>query len=370
MAAVSWESLERLVQCADEMHMQRGQSDNSAASVLAEVDDFKALREELKGAAETTDASIMVDHACRRAETQIQESRTKAQVWQREVRRSAQARDATALGDLIQKRDLHRAHHSRALMSAVYKLACVCVNSVSWSRVVIGNTSNDSIMAALECRQPDALERSNQAATDWEASAVAQEEGLARALQAATECVVRYTNAHGGGKAMGRCEVELPEVEDDVGGMFVLNRFRSSAGKHLPPVALLAYNSWAGRVGTDAAQRETDAALRVMEQAVTSSFGSMFQGSARRDQAHTAAVKAAMLRCGEALDAEFHAQEEDFVADMPCHLLISAGRQLMARRTRERVAKAHVRAVVWDITKELEMVQECLDGAGKQIRVY
>ncbi|KAJ1480600.1 hypothetical protein T484DRAFT_1810165 [Baffinella frigidus] len=354
LAENSWEALEQVVQCADEMHMRRGQSDNCAASVLTEVAGFEALRQELECPPNPVDALATIGEACRGAEEQIQESRTKAQVWQREVRRSAQARDAKTLDEMVRKRDLQNAQHSRELISAL--------SNVVWTVEPPGNKRKDSILAALEGRQPDALVRAKQATTDWEASAVAQEEGLARALEAATECVVRYADTHGGDKAMGRSEGELPDAAEDT---------------NLARVALAAYSSWAGRVGTDAAEQQTDKVLEEMEQAATHSFGSifksrarrsMFQGSARRDQAHTGAVKAAMLRYGEALDAEFEAQAQDFLEDMPCHLLISAGRQCMARRTRERAAKAHVRAVVWDIAKELEMVQESLDGAWRKRR--
>jgi hypothetical protein len=93
------------------------------------------------------------------------------------------------------------------------------------------------------------------------------------------------------------------------------------------------------------------------------SFGSMLTVGQEGVSA-AAAVRAAMLRCGVVLQAEFEAQAKDFLADMPCHLLISALRQLMEQRTRERGAMERLHAVVSEISKELDMIQQSVDDTG------
>ena len=107
----------------------------------------------------------------------------------------------------------------------------------------------DSVAAALEGRQQDAVTQAMRAATEWEAAAARKEQGLARALEAATECVVGYAAAQGGEKAMGTSEAELPN--EAAGGDSSLAR-----------AALGAYAKWAGRVGADVAAKGTDAALQ------------------------------------------------------------------------------------------------------------
>jgi len=89
----------------------------------------------------------------------------------------------------------------------------------------------------------------------------------------------------------------------------------------------------------------------------------MLRGGKDRGTAATA-VKKAMLRCGAALQAEFEAQEKDFLAEMPCHLLISAGRKLVELRTSEREAMERLHAVVSEIARELELIQQSVDNAG------
>ena len=85
VAANSWKSLEELVECANVVHEGRGDGGNSAASVLALVADFAALRKELEGGAVHTAASATVGEACRAAEEQFRASRMAAEVSQREV---------------------------------------------------------------------------------------------------------------------------------------------------------------------------------------------------------------------------------------------------------------------------------------------
>ena len=56
------------------------------------------------------------------------------------------------------------------------------------------------------------------------------------------------------------------------------------------------------------------------------------------------------------MQAENEAAERDYLAEMPCELLLRAGRQLLGRRTR-------ARSMVVEIGRELEMLQQAL-GAG------
>jgi len=204
-----------------------------------------------------------------------------------------------------------------------------------------------TLTAALERREPDAVQRAKQAAKEWEDAAKEKEDASQKALDAATACVARYAAAHGGERAMGRSEAALP---DAVPG-----------GNDLVGLALEAYAKWTGRLGADAAVRDTDQALQAMQKA--GSFGSMLTVGQEGVSA-AAAVRAAMLRCGVVLQAEFEAQAKDFLADMPCHLLISALRQLMEQRTREREAMERLHAVVSDISKELDMIQQSVDDTG------
>jgi hypothetical protein len=92
------------------------------------------------------------------------------------------------------------------LLSALSKV----VRAAEASFPVNGGSAADSVAAALEGRQQHAVTRATTAATEWAAAAAQQEQGLARALAAATECVVEYAAAHGGEKAMGTSEAELP----------------------------------------------------------------------------------------------------------------------------------------------------------------
>jgi len=108
----------------------------------------------------------------------------------------------------------------------------------------------DSVAAALEGRQPYAVTRATTEAAGWEAAAAQQEQGLARALEAATECVVGYAAAQGGEKGMDTSEAALPDAA--AGGRLRL----------APDAALGAFAEWAGRVGADVAAEETDAALQ------------------------------------------------------------------------------------------------------------
>ena len=101
-----------------------------------------------------------------------------------------------------------------------------------------------------------------------------------------------------------------------------------------------------------------------MQAAAATSFGPMFTPGAEGGEEHMESLETAMLRSGDALEAEFSAQAEDFLAGMPCHLLISAGRQLLGGRTSEREALANVRGVVEEIARELEMVQQSLNATG------
>lgn len=149
------------------------------------------------------------------------------------------------LNDVVQTRDRQRANHSRMLLSALSKV----VRAAEASFPANGGDTADSVAAALEGRQQHAVTRATTAATGWAAAAAQQEQGLARALEAATECVVGYAAAHGGEKAMGTSEAELPNAA--AGGDLSLAR-----------AALGAYAEWAGRVGADVAARETDAALQ------------------------------------------------------------------------------------------------------------
>jgi hypothetical protein len=152
---------------------------------------------------------------------------------------------ASGLDAQVQTRDLQRANHSRDLLSALSNL----VRAAEASFPAKGGDTADSVAVALEGRQQDAVTRATTAATGWAAAAAQQEQGLARALEAATECVVGYAAAQGGEKAMGTSEAELPNAAagDDL----------SLAG-----TALGAYAEWAGRVGADVAASETDAALK------------------------------------------------------------------------------------------------------------
>jgi len=149
---------------------------------------------------------------------------------------------ASGLDAQVQTRDLQRAQHSRVLLSALSTV----VRAAEASFPAKGGSAAAS---ALEGRQQHAVTRATTAATGWAAAAAQQEQGLARALAAATECVVGYAAAHGGEKAMGTSEAELPNAA--AGGDLSLAR-----------AALGAYAEWEGRVGADVAARETDAALQ------------------------------------------------------------------------------------------------------------
>jgi hypothetical protein len=145
----------------------------------------------------------------------------------------------------VKTRDLQRAAHSRVLLSALSTV----VRAAEASFAANGGGTVDSVAAALESRQPDAVTRATTAATGWEAAAAQKELELARALEAATECVVGYAAAHGGEKAMGTSEAELPT--EAAGGDLSLAR-----------AALGGYAEWAERVGADVAASATDAALQ------------------------------------------------------------------------------------------------------------
>jgi hypothetical protein len=149
---------------------------------------------------------------------------------------------ASGLDAQVQTRDLQRAQHSRVLLSALSTV----VRAAEASFPAKGGSAAAS---ALEGRQQHAVTRATTAATGWAAAAAQQEQGLARALAAATECVVGYAAVHGGEKAMGTSEAELPNAA--AGGDLSLAR-----------AALGAYAEWEGRVGADVAARETDAALQ------------------------------------------------------------------------------------------------------------
>ena len=152
------------------------------------------------------------------------------------------------LNDVVQTRDRQRANHSRMLLSALSKV----VRAAEASFPANGGDTADSVAAALEGRQQHAVTRATTAATGWAAAAAQQEQGLARALAAATECVGGYAAAQkamGGEMVMGTSEAELPNAA--AGGDLSLAR-----------AALGAYAEWAGRVGADVAARETDAALQ------------------------------------------------------------------------------------------------------------
>jgi hypothetical protein len=144
----------------------------------------------------------------------------------------------------VRTRDLQRAQHSRVLLSAL--------SAVVRAAEASGAAQGDSVAAALEGRQQDAVARATTAATGWEAAAAQQEQGLARALEAATECVASYAAAQGGQKGMGTSEAALPDARREAGGR------RESLAR----AALGAYAEWEGQVGADVAARETDAALQ------------------------------------------------------------------------------------------------------------
>jgi hypothetical protein len=211
-----------------------------------------------------------------------------------------------------------------------------------------GKSTDTALVAALEQRESDAVHQAKQAVTDWGGVAEEREDAAKLALEAATECVTQDV-ADYGAKAMGRREAALP---DAVPG-----------GNELAGLALDAYDQWAGRVGTDVAARDTDEALQAMQEAAAESFGPMLAGGQGRGNA-AAAVKAAMLRCGAALQAEVKAQKKDFLADMPCHLMISAGRTLVVQRTGEREAMNRLHAVVSEIAREMDMLQQSVDETG------
>ena len=105
------------------------------------------------------------------------------------------------------------------------------------------------------------------------------------------------------------------------------------------------------------------ALLQAMQEAAATSFGPMFTSGAEGAKEHMDSLEAAMLRSGDALEAEFSAPE-GFLAGMPCHLLISAGRQLLGDRTSEREALARVRGVVEHMARELEMIRQSADNTG------
>jgi hypothetical protein len=146
------------------------------------------------------------------------------------------------VNEAVRTRDLQRAQHSRVLLSSLSDV----VRAAEASYPAKGGSTAAS---ALEGRQQHVVARAATAATGWAAAAAQHEQGLARALAAATECVAGYAAAHGGEKAMGTSEAELPNAA--AGGDLSLAR-----------AALGAYAEWEGRVGADVAARETDAALQ------------------------------------------------------------------------------------------------------------
>jgi 3-oxoacyl-(acyl-carrier-protein) synthase len=92
VAADSWSGLARLAQCAGVVLAARREGAlTSAASVLAEVAGFAALREALQsGALSPAGGAAALGDACAAGEEGVRQSRAKLEEMQREVRRSAQ----------------------------------------------------------------------------------------------------------------------------------------------------------------------------------------------------------------------------------------------------------------------------------------
>ena len=149
--------------------------------------------------------------------------------------------------DAVRTRDLQRAEHLRVLHCSLSEV----VRAAEASFAAKGGSTAVSVAAALQGRQQNAVLQATTAAAVWEAQATDQEQGLARALVAATECCDAYAAVHGSSNGMGTSEDELPHVAASPDGRRSLAR-----------AALRAYAKWKGRVGADVAASETDAALQ------------------------------------------------------------------------------------------------------------
>ena len=146
----------------------------------------------------------------------------------------------------VETRDRQRTEHSRVLLSALSTLVRAAETYLCWVR---GTITKDWTAWAPEGSQHDAVTRATKRITGWETEAAQREQGLARALEAATECMVGYAAAQGGKKGMGTREAALPDAAAGRLGL-------------APDAALGAFDEWVERVGAGVAAKETDAALQ------------------------------------------------------------------------------------------------------------
>ena len=350
----AWAGLEQLVQCAALVCTARGTSDNTSARVLSKVAAFDALRGLLQDALSGSDnpvASVAtVSEVCDRAEKQIEQSRDATLTKQRELRKAAQERDEGKLENLIQNRDLQRTHLAQVLVSGLSSLL-EAAEEVVPPGVARLNSVKDAVK---QRRRRELVSIAKPSVEAWKRAAEGDVERLQDALRAASDCVAEYAVAHGGAKAIGSSEIEHPEAAAE--GAATMAR-----------AALQAYSDWKGRVGADVAAGRTDEALGKMQDQMLGSFKGLFLFSSTSEGTrakHEKAIKNAMLQCGAMVQAEHEAQAKDFLADMPCHLLISAGRRLMEERSSHCAAMARVHAVVCEITRELDMMDSVLESTG------
>ena len=351
LADGAWAALEKLAQCAELVHDARGEGGASSASILAEVERFAGLRGELAAAAAlvpgAADAADALRDACSRAEAEVDSSRGEAVIAQREVRRQAQARATDELQSAVQRRDSQRAGHSRGLVESLCKLLRAGEAAV---QAIAGGTGGASVADAVQLRDPGAVERAKSAAVAWAAAAKDSERALERALAAAEECIAEYADKHGGRKAIGGAAGGLrsPAAGGGVGGPAAV-----------AAAALRGYEDWAVGVGADRAAAATDKEVEALREVGAGSFGAMFTGRAAGGARE--AVREALQRTGDALQAELQAQSKDFLAEMPSEGLLCAGRQLLERRMSVSVALGRVVSVVSTMADELESIWQCLD---------
>ncbi|KAJ1476709.1 hypothetical protein T484DRAFT_1907456, partial [Baffinella frigidus] len=179
--------------------------------------------------------------------------------------------------------------------------------------------------AALEGGRKDAAKVAREVVVGYEEAAAKEEEGLKKAVAAATECAARYVVLHKGQRRLG--------------------------------------GRWAESLGTGEAGARTDAALQALQEVVAESFPSLFQDKKKGEKAGEAML-GALRRCGTALQAEEGTAGSDRMAEMPSQQLLRAARARVAARALSRSAIVRVRGVAEEMCKELEMAEKATTEAG------
>jgi hypothetical protein len=350
VAKDAWNGLDQLAECTEIVRAARQESNNTAENVLAKVSAFKALRDILQGTL-TSSTNLVVSvttlsDACGRAEDEIKASQDATLAAQQKLRKSAQERAKNDVENLIKNRDLQRNHLSQVLVSALCDLLAAA------SKVVPPSFAYHKLVAdaVKNKRRFDLVSIAKPSSSEWKQAAESDAKQLQDSLLAATKCVEEY--AIDRKKAIGSSEPEWPEDATEDSAAMVR-------------AALRAYSDWKERVGADTAARRTDEALEKMQASMLTSLRKMFSGSTEQERGeHKEAIKSAMFSCGVTVQAEHEALAKDFLSDMPCHLIISTGRQLLEQRQALALALSRVHAVVCEITRELDMITSLVDSKG------